>query len=73
MKPLPRSFFARPAETVAPALIGHVLARTLPDGRLLTGRIVETEAYLGPEDRASHAYNGRRTPRNEMMYARPGT
>lgn len=72
-RPLPRSFFARPADEVAPALLGVVLKRTLDDGRVLAGRIVEAEAYLGPEDRASHAFNGRRTPRNEMMYARPGT
>src|SRR5690606_9251876 len=36
------------------------------------GRIVEVEAYKGPEDRGSHAYQGRRTPRNEMMYAAGG-
>ncbi len=70
---LPRSFFARPADVVAPAMLGLILLRTLPDGRCLAGRIVEAEAYLGPEDRASHAFNGRRTPRNESMYARPGT
>ena len=73
MTPLPRSFLARPAEVVAPALLGHVLVRTLGDGRRLAGRIVEAEAYLGPQDRASHAFNGRRTARNESMYARPGT
>lgn len=73
MRSLPRSFFARPAEVVAPDLIGHVLSRTLDSGEELSGRIVEVEAYVGPEDRASHAWKGRRTPRNEAMYARPGT
>ena len=43
------------------------------DGRRVSGIIVETEAYRGPEDRASHAYRGRRTRRTETMYARGGT
>ena len=72
MLSVPRTFFARPADVVAPALLGCTLRRTLDDGSILAGRIVEAEAYLGPEDRASHAWNGRRTPRNESMYARPG-
>ncbi len=43
------------------------------DGRRVSGIIVETEAYRGPEDRASHAYGGRRTRRTETMYAPGGT
>ena len=68
---LPR--FDVPAEELAPALLGAVLERTLDDGARLAGVIVETEAYVGPEDRASHAFGGRRTPRNEHMWAAPGT
>jgi DNA-3-methyladenine glycosylase len=72
MARLPRSFFARPADELAPDLLGHIFVRRL--GRdVLRGRIVEVEAYLGPQDQASHARNGRRTPRTEAMYARPGT
>ncbi len=56
---------------VARQLLGkHVYS--LIDGQLTGGIIVETEAYKGPEDRGSHAYNGKRTPRNEMMYAAGG-
>ena len=66
-------WFARPAEQVAPALLGCRLTRTLDDGTVLSGIISETEAYVGPEDRASHAFGGRRTARNESMWAQPGT
>lgn len=71
--PVGRSLLERPADEVAPSLLGLVLARRTAQGEVLAGRIVEAEAYLGPEDLASHARDGRRTARNEMMYARPGT
>jgi DNA-3-methyladenine glycosylase len=64
---LPRSFFRRPAETVARELIGRYLIRRL-DGERLVLRLVETEAYLGAPDRASHAWDGRRTQRNASLY-----
>jgi DNA-3-methyladenine glycosylase len=70
---VPRAWLARSSVRVAPALIGCRLVRVLPDGTRLSGRIVEVEAYLGVRDRASHAFGGRRTPRNESMYARAGT
>lgn len=47
--------------------------RRLADGTILGGVIVETEAYLGPEDRAAHSFGGRRTARTEPMYMLPGT
>ena len=53
--------------TVARALIGKVLV-TYFDGELTAGRIVETEAYNGVTDKASHAYNGRYTERTAVMY-----
>ncbi len=65
--------FAVGARQLARTLIGRVLVRDLGGGLLLAGRIVETEAYVGVKDRASHAYGGRRTHRNQMMYARAGT
>jgi len=70
---LPRSFYATRPELLAPALLGHRLVRILPDGTRLAGLIVETEAYLGVEDRAAHSFGGRRTDRVKSMYQRPGT
>lgn len=67
-----REHFADDAAAVARRLIGDVLVRRLPDGTRLAGRIVEVEAYLGTQDRASHAAGGRRTARNEAMYGPPG-
>ena len=53
-------------------LIGKILVTNI-DGELTSGIIVETEAYKAFTDKASHAFNGRRTPRNEHMYAAAGT
>jgi DNA-3-methyladenine glycosylase len=70
---LSRDFYTRPdVVRISRELIGkHLFTRM--NGRLTGGIIVETEAYAGPIDRASHAYNGRRTKRNEPMYATGGT
>jgi DNA-3-methyladenine glycosylase len=67
---LPRSFYARDAETVGRALLGCVLARTV-DGVRRRARITETEAYVGPHDLASHSSKGR-TRRNAAMWGPPG-
>ena len=67
---LPRSFYSRQTLDVATDLIGKVLVRRL-DRRELTGRIVETEAYVGPHDLACHASKGH-TPRTSVMFGPPG-
>ena len=56
---------------VARDLLGKVLVREV-EGRPLWGRLVEVEAYLGPDDLAAHSSGGRRSPRNEVIYGRPG-
>jgi DNA-3-methyladenine glycosylase len=67
---LRRAFFERNALVVAPDLLGKLLRRRRPTG-LQTGRIVEVEAYLGPDDQASHARRGP-TPRAKIMFGPPG-
>ena len=68
---LPRDFYLQDTVTVARALLGCILWRRLGK-QLLAARIVETEAYLGANDGASHARRGLRSPRNESMYLHGG-
>src|SRR5688572_1806731 len=67
---LERDFFSRPTLTVARELLGHRLVREI-EGQRLSGVIVETEAYIGPNDTASHASKGR-TTRTEVMFGPAG-
>jgi DNA-3-methyladenine glycosylase len=70
---LPREFYTRPnVLQVARELLGKLLVVPTANGTRVSGMIVETEAYRGPEDRASHAYGGRRTKRTETMYQHGG-
>jgi DNA-3-methyladenine glycosylase len=70
---LPREFYTRPnVLTVARDLLGKLLVVPTNDGERVSGMIVEVEAYRGPDDRASHAYGGRRTKRTETMYQQGG-
>ncbi len=69
--PLPQEFYARPADIVAPELLGQYLAVS-QGGETRAGRIVECEAYVGEEDLACHAARGL-TPRTRTLYGAPGT
>lgn len=66
---LTSSFYTREdTVSIARELLGKLLVVPNIDGRRVSGMIVETEAYLGIEDRAAHSFGGRRTPRNEVTY-----
>ena len=71
-RPLAARFYARPTPEVARRLLGHVLVSEI-GGRRTAGRIVETEAYIGPDDPACHGYGARRTRRNATLFEAPGT
>lgn len=72
MKKLPLSFYQGPdVVQIAKDLLGKILV-TKWKGQITSGRIIETEAYAGATDNASHASGGRRTQRNEIMYADGG-
>lgn len=69
-EPVSRRFYNRDTLIVASELLGKLLVRRESSG-LLVGRIVETEAYRGVDDPASHSYRGK-TPRNAVMFGPPG-
>jgi DNA-3-methyladenine glycosylase len=68
---LPRSFYDREVLDIAPELVGAILVHRSSEGTT-AGRIVECEAYRGPEDLAAHSAGGRRTRRTEAMFGPPG-
>ncbi|MEO6289814.1 MAG: DNA-3-methyladenine glycosylase [Ginsengibacter sp.] len=72
MKKIPLSFYKRKnVVQIAKELLGKIIITTF-DGHFTSGRIIETEAYIGFTDKASHSFNNRRTPRNEHMYGAAG-
>lgn len=64
---LERSFYERDTLVVARELLGCVLVHITPEGTT-NGRIVETEAYMGPEDKGAHSHRCRHTPRMDPLY-----
>ncbi|MGG7162325.1 DNA-3-methyladenine glycosylase [Clostridium ihumii] len=66
-----KDFYARDARVVAKELLGKILVRKV-NNIVLKGKIVETEAYIGKIDKASHAYGNRRTERTEPLYGEAG-
>lgn len=73
MPKLKRSYYLHPdVVALAKDLLGKSLCTRI-NGKVTCGIITETEAYAGVNDKASHSFGGRRTPRNEIMYARGGT
>ncbi len=69
-KPLPGKFYLRDSITVSKELLGKIIVRKIGK-KILTAKIVETEAYFGDHDPASHAYN-KITDRNKIMYETGG-
>jgi len=66
-KRLTRSFYTKPTLKVAKELLGKYIVRKISN-KNLEGKIIETEAYIGPQDKASHAYGGKITSRNRAEY-----
>jgi DNA-3-methyladenine glycosylase len=71
MLPLPEYFYNQSTLELAKALLGCLLVKETNE-EILAGYIVETEAYIGPGDRAAHSFNNRRTARTEVMFQRSG-
>ncbi|MCD6446841.1 MAG: DNA-3-methyladenine glycosylase, partial [Candidatus Marinimicrobia bacterium] len=69
--PLSRSFYKQNLHALATRLLGSLFVRVLDDGRRLSARIVEVEAYAQKDDPSAHSYNGQ-TSRNEVMFGAPG-
>ncbi|MFX1275185.1 MAG: DNA-3-methyladenine glycosylase [Promethearchaeota archaeon] len=71
-KRLTRDFFSRDTQLIAKDILGKYLIRNTVNGTMV-GKIIEVEAYLGPEDKACHCYNYKKTEKTKIMYMKPGT
>ncbi|MCO7175125.1 DNA-3-methyladenine glycosylase [Sporolactobacillus kofuensis] len=70
-QPLPIEFYLQPTQLLAKQLLGCLLVKETDEG-IASGYIVETEAYMGAEDRAAHSFGNRRTKRTEIMFSTAG-
>ncbi|VXA97637.1 3-alkylated purines and hypoxanthine DNA glycosidase [Bacillus sp. 349Y] len=68
---LEQTFYEQPTLELAKSLLGCLMVKETEEGTV-SGYIVETEAYMGPKDRAAHSYGNRRTKRTEVMFAESG-
>ncbi len=68
---LTRDFYKKSSIQLAQDLLGKIFVNII-DGKKISCRIVEVEAYMGIEDKAAHSYGGKRTKRTEVMYGKPG-
>lgn len=68
---LKKEIYYQPTLDLAKSLLGCLLVKETPEG-IAAGIIVETEAYMGPKDRAAHSFGNRRTKRTEVMFGEPG-
>lgn len=71
-KRLEREYFSKDTQTVAKNLLGKYLVRETKKGNMVA-KIIEVEAYVGPEDKACHTYNYKKTEKTTTMYKQPGT
>jgi DNA-3-methyladenine glycosylase len=71
VEPVKEAFFQQPTLELARSLLGMLLVKETESGTA-SGWIVETEAYVGPGDRAAHSFGNRRTPRTEIMFGPSG-
>ena len=71
-KRLTREYFSKETETIAKSLLGQYLVRKTNKGDMVS-KIIEVEAYLGPDDKACHAYKYKKTEKTKIMFMKPGT
>lgn len=71
LEPVHQDFFNEPTLSFAKKLLGNILVKETPEG-IAAGKIVETEAYCGENDRSAHSFGNRRTKRTEIMFGPPG-
>ncbi len=69
---LTRGFFIRDTQIVAKDILGKYIVKKTKDGNIV-GKIIEVEAYIGPNDKACHCYNFKKTEKTKIMYEKPGT